>query len=652
MRKKSFLFFLGLILFGFINAQHTNEVLLTIDDTPVYTSEFKTVYLKNIDLVQDNSQKDIDEYLNLFINYKLKLKEAKFLGLDKKDSYLQELKGYKKQLVSGYLTDTQASEALLKEAYERSLKRVNASHILVMLRPNSSPKDTIAAYEKIVEAREKIMGGEKFEDVAKLYSQDPSVAQNGGNLGWFSVFRMVYPFENAAYNTKVGEVSQPFKTQFGYHIIKVQEREQRLGEVTVAHIMIAVKENRSKEDAKERILEIKQQLNLGASFSSLAKQYSDDPSTAVDGGRIRRFGQGALNSEKFEDAAFGLKKEGQLSDPIETKYGWHIIKLIEKHPLQTFEEQKNALTNRVKRDNRSKLVTESFMNKLKEKYALKENEEAIAYFIAKVPDSISEENWSDLEDNYKNKELFSIKKEKYIYKDFAEYLYNRLLRVGSTVNASVFVNQTYKQFESKTLLKYYENHLEEDNEDYARVIKEYREGLLLFDLMESKIWNASKLDSTGLLEFYESRKKEKYTQEETYKVIKASSSSDAAIKEVQKLFEQGKGIKEIKENVNKGDAIRVLFTEEELIAGGNKLPNGFSSKEGDVTIVTEDNFVTLIKVEEILPARVKAFDEIKGEVINDFQTSMEDNWISQLKTKYPVEVNKKVLKKVKKDLSI
>ncbi|WP_254504071.1 peptidylprolyl isomerase [Aquimarina spinulae] len=349
MYKKGLLFFLGSILFTLANAQQSKDVLFTIDESPVYISEFKRVYLKNIDLVKDKSQKNIDEYLNLFINYKLKLKEAKHLGLDKKQAYLEELEGYRKQLAKGYLTDTRTSDALIQQAYDRSLEQINASHILIMVKPNASAKDTIAAYQKIIEARNKIVNGESFDVVAKAYSQDPSVTKNNGNLGWFSVFRMVYPFEEAAYVTKVGEISEPFRTQFGYHVVKVNGREKKLGEVTVAHIMVAINNNRTSEEAEKRIKEINQQLQQGVSFASLAKQYSDDPSTAIEGGKIRRFGQGALNSEKFEKTAFALEKTGEISVPIQTKYGWHIVQLIEKHALKSFEEQKKRTYQKSKK---------------------------------------------------------------------------------------------------------------------------------------------------------------------------------------------------------------------------------------------------------------------------------------------------------------
>ncbi|WP_281987249.1 peptidylprolyl isomerase [Aquimarina aggregata] len=649
MRTKSLVFLFGFIFLGLANAQQKEEVLLSIDNSQIPISEFKRIYLKNIDLVTDDSQKDVDEYLDLFINYKLKLREAQTLGLDKKDSYLKELEGYKKQLSSSYLTDTRTSEALIKEAYDRSQERINASHILVMVKPNASAKDTLQAYQKILEAKEKIKNGEEFATVANAYSEDPSVAKNNGLLGWFSTFRMVYPFEDAAYKTKVGEVSNPFRTQFGYHIVKVNKREKKLGEVSVAHIMIAINDKRTSQEAEQRIKEINQQLDQGVSFESLAKQYSDDPSTAVQGGKIRRFGQGILNSEKFEKTAFALQKKGELSEPLETKYGWHIIKLIEKHAPKSFEEQKNELTNRVKKDSRSKLVTESFINSLKEKYQVTFNTKAVSFFKEVIPDSMNFVGWDVSKNEDFKKELFRIKDQAYTYGDFGEFLKENARVSQSYSDKSIFIEKMYAKYESTTLLKYYEEHLENDNQDYANVINEYRDGLLLFDLMESKIWNASKTDTIGLKKYYEEHKDE-YVQNETYKVLRASSSKREALEKVKKLLEKKVAVEEIKKEVNKGDIVLVLFSEEELIKGEDKLPKNFKAQEDNITLLQEDNFATLILVKEVLPSRVKTFEETKGELINNFQEDIERKWLDELKDKYAVKVNQKALKKIKKEL--
>lgn len=642
--SKSLILFLGLALSFTVHAQ--KEVLMTVNKKPVYTSEFKRVYLKNIDLVKDESQKDVEEYLDLFINYKLKLEEARTLELDQKEKYIKELAGYKDQLKDNYLTDRSATEALIKEAYDRSLYRVKASHILIAVKPNAAPQDTLAAYQKISEARTKVLDGGDFSSIAKQYSQDPSAKSNGGALGWFSIFRMVYPFETAAYTTEVGKVSQPFRTQFGYHIVKVEDKEKTLGEVEVAHIMVAKSAKRTIEQAGEKIKEINQQLIQGASFEALAKEYSDDRNTAVNGGKINKFGQGGLNSVVFEKAAFSLKEKGEMSGPIKTKYGWHIIKLIDKFPPKSFNEQKLQLTRLVKRDSRSQLVTDAFMNSLRDKYGVKINKDAITYFQKTIPSTVLNENWEIPEKDKAAQELFSVKNEKYTYKDFAEYLKEHGSQGRKIKDVSAFVAKLYKDYESSNLLRYYKDHLEEDNEDYANVLAEYRDGLLLFDLMESRVWNVAKVDSIGLKAFFE-KNKDQYAKGETYSLIKASSTESKVIKKIKKLLEQGADYDVIKEKI---EGEMVIFSEAELEKGKDKLPKGFSGKLNEVVELEDNGYNTVMKVIAVTESKLRTFDEAKGKVINDYQDAVEKEWLDQLRQKYEVDVNAKTLKKIKKEL--
>lgn len=650
MQNRITLLIISLFFITLTSAQDKDKVLLTIDGSPVYVSEFKKVYLKNIDLVKDESQKDIDEYLNLFINYKLKLQEAKALNLDKEEKYLTELEGYRKQLSAGYLTDNQASDALVKEAYDRLQERVNASHILIQVPQNASPQDTLAAFQKITEIRNKIVEGADFNEQARAYSEDPSAKNNGGDLGWFSAFRMVYPFEDAAFTTEVGQVSEPFKTRFGYHILKVNAKEKTLGEVEVAHIMVAFKQDVIEEDAKQKILEIEEQLQQDVSFESLAKEYSDDRNTAVNGGKMKRFGQGALNAENFEKAAFALQSPGQISEPVKTKYGWHLIKLIKKHESRSFEEMKQELTDRIKRDSRSQLISDSFIASLKEKYNVSHNKEAVSYFKNSISDTVMIKDWKiPTDDPAMQNTLFQLTDKKITYLDFAEFIKEN--GANQPAGISSYIKPMYKAFESQTLLKYYEENLENDNEEFAGIISEYRDGLLLFDLMETKIWNAAKEDSLGIKNFYDERKKE-YIQDETYKVVKASSVNEKAIENIKSQLESGKKIEDIKkELVEKGDKT-VIFSDQELVKNVDDITKRFEGTQGQIVVTNDNNYYTLIRVEEIMPARIKTFEETKGKVINDYQDVLESTWMEELRNKYPIKVNKKALKSIKKELTL
>ena len=310
MTVKQFCLGFAFFVTALLSAQSSNQVLFTINDKPYYTDEFIRVYNKNLDLVKDESQKDLDHYLELFVGYKLKVTKANALGLQNNPQYQNELKSYRTQLSKNYLTDSKVTKELIDEGYARSLKEVRAAHILLTVDENAKPEDTLAAYKSIIELRNRVLKGEDFGQLAFQYSQDPSAKENRGDLGYFSAFRMVYPFETAAFTTPKGAVSQPVRTRFGYHIIEVKDIRDNRGDVTVAHIMLMNPTDDSPtelEKNKTTIFEIYNKIQQGESFEALAKQFSQDKSSASKGGVLNRFGSGQLSSEEFETVAFSLQ---------------------------------------------------------------------------------------------------------------------------------------------------------------------------------------------------------------------------------------------------------------------------------------------------------------------------------------------------------
>ncbi len=325
----------GVISLSGLSFAQTNEVLFTIDNKPFYTDEFVRVYNKNLDLVKDESQKDLNNYLDLYLAYKLKVTKAYELDLDKESRYINELNSYRTQLAKEYLTDKKVTDELVQEAYQRSLKEVRASHILFLVNEDALPQDTLKVYQKAISVRNRILKGEDFKALAEQFSEDPSAKENKGDLGYFSAFRMVYPFENGAYNTKVGEVSEPIRSRFGYHLIYVADVRDNRGDVIAGHIMLSKSEDKAKnEENAQKIKDIYQKLQQGEKFEDLAKQFSDDKTTSEQGGKLAKISSGQLNSVVFEDAVFSLKNNGDYTKPVETEFGWHIIKLFEKISCQ------------------------------------------------------------------------------------------------------------------------------------------------------------------------------------------------------------------------------------------------------------------------------------------------------------------------------
>ena len=621
-------------------AQNKNEdILFTIEGDPVYASEFLRVYNKNLDLVKDETQKDIDGYLKLFINYKLKLKEAKALGLDEKTSYLREFESYKKQLSKNYLTNSEVTESLVKEAYDRLAFEVKASHILVRIDENASPKDTLAAYNEVLKLRDRVIS-EGYEAVQKDVHNGKTIFAE--DLGYFSAFKMVYDFENAAYNTKVGEVSMPFRTRFGFHIIKVFDKRASRGEVEVGHIMI-------KED-ESKINEIYKRLEQGENFESLAKQFSEDKSSSSNGGKLKPFSGGELSSQKFEDVAFSLENENTYSKPFKSQFGWHIVKLYNKKQLEPFEEMKSNLEAKIKRDSRSQLISTSRLNNLKKQYDLSEEQPALPYFISILNNDFLRGRWS-LPDNFEaEKPLFKIKDKQLTYNDFGQYLLKSQRRSAGNKAFKDIVEDNYKMFFENEVLKYEEENLETENEEYAQIVGEYRDGLLLFDLMENEIWNTTKKDSVALQNFYESHKEDYFFNERLDAVV-ASSAKKGNIKKVAKLLQKGDSIDSIKKAINTKDVINVSFTTGELDKDHQALPKDFEFKTGVSDVYKHNDAYVVVKVNSVLPKTQKTFEEAKGKIISDYQVFKEDNWLKELAFKYVVNVDQNVLKNIKSKIN-
>ncbi|MBA09877.1 MAG: peptidylprolyl isomerase [Flavobacteriaceae bacterium] len=621
-----------------------DDVLFSVGDEPILAQEFIRVYNKNLEIVQDESQKDIDAYLNLFVNYKLKLQEAKSLGLDKKPSYLKELKGYQKQLSKKYLTESNVTEALIKEAYDRMSYEIKAQHILVRI--EEYEKDTTAYYKKILNFKERFFK-QGFESVKTSVHNGNTVFVE--DLGYFSSFKMVYDFESAAYNTGVGEISDPFRTQYGYHVVKVLDKRKSQGEVTVGHIMISLNENDSLAKAEVRINELYKMLQQGQKFESLAQQFSEDKSSAKMGGKLKSFKTGQLASAEFEKVAFSLQNNGDISIPFKTSYGWHIVKLYNKTPLASYEQLKSDLEQQVKRDSRSKLISSAMSKKLRQNYKVPEAAVVLPNFLDFFDEEFFKNTWTLSESFEGSKQFIVIGNKQLVYSDFYNYLNNskRGLKVRQSVTD--FVTTQYENFVNSEVLKYHEENLEFVNVDFANILNEYREGLLLFDLMEDKVWNAVKSDTAALHAFYESNKKD-YLNPEKVKAILVTSPKKEFIKKAKKLLIENKTVEEIKQQINTSDQ-NILVTTGMLSKNTNIIPEDFLMKIGLSDIYKWNKAYHIVMVTEVLPESIKTFEDAKGLVISDYQIIYEKNWMEVLSKKYKVSVNKEVLKRTKQQLN-
>ena len=640
IRIKTLLVVLLVVNFSF--AQVKDDVLLTVEGEPVMSSEFLRVYNKNLDLVKDESQKDVDGYLKLFIEYQLKLKEAKRLKLHEDKNYQREFLNYKKQLIKNYISENKVTEALVKEAYERSNVDINASHILVRL--VETEKDTISAYNEVLALRERVLK-EGFDKVkAEMHNGNSIFLED---LGYFSAFKMVYDFETAAYKTPEGEISMPFRTQFGYHVVIVKNKRPSRGTITAAHIMVSLNQKDSLLDTEQRINDIYKKLQQGESFESLAKQFSDDKSSAVNGGKLSPFKSGQLSSVVFEDNAFGLESDGDVSKPFKTEYGWHIIKRIDLKPIESLEDLKSTLETKVQRDSRSKLINKAMVKELEKRYKISHKPKAKAYFESILNPDFFQRSWRLPDDFAKNSTLFTINNRDFTYNEFGRHLMSaQRIYAGKNMSFTNVIDKEYNSFYQKSILQFREDNLENENEEFANILKEYRDGLLLFELMEKEVWNKASKDTIGLEAFY-NKHKENYRWQERVDVVMASSADESVINKARKLMKRGKTQEEINKALNTSQKQNVIFTKGTFNTDNDKLPNDFQSKEGVSKIYRHNEAFHVIDVNAVLPARLKTLEEAKGNVINNYQEELETKWLSDLHERFKVKVNQDALKAVK-----
>ena len=647
MLNRYFFFLILLVSTNVFSQDISQEVLFTIDDEPVYVSEFERVYKKNLDLVKDETQKDVDEYLKLFVNYKLKLNEAYAMKLNEKPSYQRELESYRKQLANNFLTDTKVTDELVEEAYNRTLNEVNASHILVRMIDNPSPEDTLFAYNQITKLRDRALS-EGFEKVEHEVHNGKTIF--GEDLGYFTAFKMVYDFESQAYNTPLGEISQPFRTRFGYHILKVNDKRKSRGEVKVAHIMVSLQKDGKPDDtAEERINDIFQKIQQGEDFESLAKQFSDDKSSSDKGGALEPFASGQLSSNIFEEQAFALQNSGDVSKPFKSEFGWHIVKLYEKYPVKSLEEMKPELEVKVKRDTRSQLINTSLIKDLKKRYNIQDISKDLDYFVSIMNDNYFTRNWMLPLNFEQQKPLVKIDKKELIYADFGNYMLLMQKRPTAHQPYDKLVNDLYEAFIGEELKKYREDNLENESEEFAQIVGEYRDGLLLFDLMESKIWNVMQTDSVEIQKYYDEHRS-KYFWDNRGEATVASCSQKKYAKEVEKLLKEGKTADEIKQLLNTDGKVHVIFTTGIMEEGDQAFPEGYKLSLGLSDILKNNDSYTLVKVDRLIPREQKAFDEAKGLILSDYQNYKEEQWLESLREKYNISINQNVLNKVKTDL--
>lgn len=650
-----------LVIFG--NKVSVNDpALIRINGKSISLSEFEAVYRKNNLDMQVVDPKTVDEYLELYVNFLLKVKEAESLGMDTNPDFLSELNVYRDQLARPYFNDDIVAENVVEEAYERMQYDIRASHILIRVDKDASPADTLEAYRKISNFRARALAGESFEDLARTYSEDLSAKDspgedgrpprkgNAGDLGYFTVFNMVYPFESGAYNTALGDISRPVRSDFGYHIIKVTDKLPAMGTAKVAHIMVMTPADSSEEysaQAKDKIYALYEKFMAGEDFEELAKQYSEDHNSAAMGGQMQPFTSSRMVPE-FIGAIHKLESPAEVSKPVQSLFGWHIIKLIEKTPPDSYEDEHASLKTRISRDVRGQLSRKAAIERLKKEYRLREYPNNLKPFYSMVDESIFNASWEPAGTEKLNKRLLRFSSQEFSQKDFAGYLVEKQAH-RSPQNITSYVNIMFRSFVEDKLMEYEDQKLESKYPEFGRLMKEYHDGILLFELTDQRIWSRALADTAGLQDFYKANRFNYMAGERLSATLFSFQDEESAVASIDLITEMaraGGSDEVITARLSEEHGMQVSMVHDMYAKESHPAVDEIIWSPGIRGPVKYDGRYLLARVHEVQPQQPKKMNEIRGLLIADYQQYLEEQWLKELRNKYSVHVDRDVLQQI------
>lgn len=648
MRNVTFLF----ILFFFTStvfAQKDNDILMTVGKSAVSVGEFKYIYEKNNGEKANYSDKSLSEYLDLYTNFKLKVEKAKQLKLDTLPELKMELQGYRKQLAGSYLIDKEVTENLLKELYERTKYDIEFSHIFLPVNPdeNLSKKEEIRS--QMMAIKSKIISGQSFEEVAKEFSKDPNSASKGGYMGFLNAKLPTgfYGLESTLYNTPIQSVSDIVESKIGFHLVKVLNKRTARGQVQVAHIFL-------KNDKKNTHLKadsLYNELMKGGDFSTIANQYSDDKNTSRTGGLLPPFGINTYENE-FENVAFALANDGDISKPLTSKSGWHILKRVSKPEPDTYDIFVRKMKSQISKDERFEVAKLALINDIKQSNGFKENKSVYEHFVLTLQDDLYSYKWEPQNKNLD--ETLFIFGNSFISTlgDFTSFIKKNTktrLKYDKGRPVAQTANDLYNEFVNEKAIEFEEKNLEYKYPDFKSLMREYEEGILLFEVTKTTVWDKANVDTIGLEKFYLDNKS-KYLGEEKAKVSQfvihsiEKSMIDKIKKDAKKMTSS-----KLTQKYNKGT--NLITVTEETLDKSHPLLKGMDWKTGSLSDITKNEQAkhqSFRKIIEIMPAQSKTISEARGYVVADYQDFLEKQWVSELKKEFTVVINQPIFNLLKK----
>jgi peptidyl-prolyl cis-trans isomerase SurA len=631
-----------------------DPVLFTVNNQPVHVSEFRYIYTKTNQDKADFTEKSLREYLDLYTTFKLKVAKARAMRLDTVQSLRDELEGYRRQLSNSYLVDKEVTDKLVREAYDRMQQDVDVSHIFISLPREAKAADTLRAYNRALNLLKLVQSGKaKFEQLAADSSDDKSAKENKGNLGYITAMLPdgFYNFERAIYNAKAGTLLPAVvRTGSGYHVVRVNAFRPARGKLEVAHILFRKTGNAEKDAALQRRADsVYTALQGGGDWDALAAKFSDDKLTAPKKGYLGVFGINQYQ-RSFEDAAFALAKDGDYSKPVETSIGWHIIKRLGARPLGTFDNEKRPLSERIRRDSRSEVARQSMIARIKRDASAKEYPDVLSKWTAQQKDTVFLTfKWKPNPAKPQDVLLRFGKDKAYTVADFEDYAArasrDRMRGAGTPINE--VVDKLYKTWSEEMAMSYEESHLADKYPDFRALMREYEEGILLFEALKQNVWDRANTDSVGLQKYFDSTLKSKYNWDERARVsLYTIKSDDAKLVAEVRNFAMKHTAAETQAKFNKTENEVLTVIEKTYEKGKNKdLDNIWKAGAlGEAKTDAGTKTATFTKVEEIMPPAPKSLAEARGYAVADYQDYLEKQWVEELRKQYPVKINEDVFK--------
>ncbi len=616
-----------------------NPVLFQVEEEPVHLDEFLYIYEKTNRDAADYSPASVGEYLDLYKKFKLKVYKAKQLHLDTISSLKSELGGYRKQLANTYLSDKEVLESLMREAHQRMQEDVSFSHILLKVAPGADTERENQIYQRAMTVLDRLRAGEGFATVALEVSEDQTVRKNEGKVGFVTALLPdgFYDLETALYTLPKKTYSRPIRSKLGYHIVKVDDRRPARGEIEVAHILI-----RRSPNAQEKIEQIHQDLEEGADFETLAKAQSEDKRTVANGGYLGFFGINKYESI-FENTAFRLREDGAYSRPIQTSIGWHIIKRITKKPIPSYEEVKRTLETKIKKDGRYQVAEKSMLEKIKEENDFREENWNRQKLLDELGENFLSYQWKR-PNSFDNQALFSIGDQTWEVEDFFYYTTKNTasrLRIGRSTPLQKALDIVYNDFIADQLRTYEESQLENKYPEFKALMREYAEGILLFEVTKKYVWDRASEDTVGLRRFYEAHAdRYKWPEKALIETITIKSQKDDIIRKVKKLMSR-KTSQQIIKKMNKKEEL--VLVQGKLVEKENLSPSMMWKKYAVSEAQQDQGATTLRRLAEIVPRKQKTLEEARGYIIADYQDHLEEKWVKDLMADYTVIVHQEVL---------